>query len=269
MKRDLEKIAKEVRKDIIKMLVKAGSGHSGGSLGITDVLVALYFGGLMKHDPKKPHWEERDRFILSAGHLCPTLYAVFAEVGYIPKAELNTLRRLGSRLQGHPERGEIPAIEVACASLGQGLSIGVGMALGFKLDQKKNRVFVLMSDGEQEEGSTWEAAMQASHKKLDNLTAIIDRNNLQIDGSTEDIAGLRPLDEKYRKFGWNVLSVDGHNITDILTAIGQAIDTHDAPTLIIAHTIMGKGVSFMENNYLWHGKAPSPKEGEKALEELK
>ena len=266
---DLEKKANEIRQDIIKMLVKAGSGHSAGPLGMADVFTALYF-SVLKHDPKNPFWEERDRLILSNGHICPVRYAAMAEAGYFPIKELDTLRKFGSRLQGHPERERLPGGETTSGPLGSGLSQASGMAyVGKYIDKTAWRVYCVMSDGEQEAGQTWEAAMFAGKNKLDNLTAIIDRNNIQIDGFTEDIMPLEPLKAKYEAFNWHVLEVDGHNIEAIIDACDQAKAIHQKPTVLITHTIPGKGVSFMENDFKWHGTPPgvSNMPGEPAKEE--
>lgn len=267
--KDLEKKANEIRQDIIKMLVSAGSGHSAGSLGMADVFTALYF-SILNHDPKNPFWEERDRLILSNGHICPVRYAAMAHAGYFPIKELSTLRKLGSRLQGHPERERLPGLETTSGPLGSGLSQASGMAyVGKHIDKTAWRVYCVMSDGEQETGQTWEAAMFAGKNKLDNLCAIIDRNNIQIDGFTEDIMPLEPLRAKYEAFNWHVLEVDGHNIEDIIDACNQAKAIHQKPTVLIVHTIPGKGVSFMENDFKWHGTPPgvSNMEGEPAKED--
>ena len=265
----LEKKANEIRQDIIKMLVKAGSGHSAGPLGMADVFCALYF-AVMNHDPKNPGWEERDRLILSNGHICPVRYAAMARVGYFPLEELKTLRKFGSRLQGHPERKKLAGVETTSGPLGSGLSQAAGIAyVGKYIDKKNWRVYCAMSDGEQEAGQTWEAAMFAGKNKLNNLTGIIDRNNIQIDGYVEDIMPLEPLRAKYEAFNWNVIEIDGHNIEEIIDACSQAKATQEKPTCIIAHTIPGKGVRFMENKFEWHGKPPKPEEAEIALRELK
>lgn len=263
----LEKKANEIRIDIIKMLLEAGSGHSAGPLGMADVFTALYF-AVMKHEPKKPDWEDRDRLILSNGHICPVRYAAMAEAGYFPKEELMTLRKLGSRLQGHPEREKLPGVETTSGPLGSGLSQAAGYAYAARMDGRKFRVYCLMSDGEQEAGNTWEAAMFAGKNKLNNLTAVIDRNNIQIDGFTEEIMPLEPLEDKYRAFGWHVLHIDGHNMEEIIGAFDHARAVFEKPTIIIAHTIPGKGVSFMENKFEWHGKPPNKEEAELALKEL-
>lgn len=257
-----------IREDIIKMLLEAGSGHSAGPLGMADIFTALYF-NILNHDPAKPDWEERDRLILSNGHICPVRYATMAHAGYFPISELKTLRKLGSRLQGHPHRTVLPGVETTSGPLGSGLSQAVGMALAGRLDQAKWRVICLMSDGEQDAGNTWEAVMLAAKNKLHNLTALIDRNNIQIDGFTEDIMPLEPLDEKYRSFGWHVLEIDGHNFTQIIDAFAEAKSIFEKPTVIISHNTPGKGVSFMENKFEWHGKPPNKEEAETALKELK
>ena len=267
-KTELEKISREVRIDIIRMIAGAGSGHPGGSLSVTDLLITLYSNHL-KHNPKAPGWEERDRVILSKGHVCPALYAVLSKCGYFPHEELMTLRKLGSRLQGHPakDRG-LPGIELSTGSLGQGLSVGAGIALGFKLDKKTNYVYVVMGDGEQDEGSVWESAMAAGHYKLDNLIAIIDYNKLQIDGQVEKVMGIYNIAEKYIAFRWNVIEIDGHNFDEINNAFKTVKEFKGKPSVIIAHTIKGKGVSFMENVAGWHGKAPNKEEAEVALKDL-
>jgi len=270
MKADaLKEKAAVVRRHIIEMLTEAGSGHPGGSLSSVEILVSLYFSH-MRHDPARPQWDERDLFVLSKGHGCPALYAVLAEAGYFDMAELATLRKLGSRLQGHPanDRG-LPGIEIASGSLGQGLSITVGAALGMRIRGQKRRAFCLMSDGEQQEGSVWEAAMAAGHFKLDNLCAIIDCNNLQIDGRVEDIMGVNPLADKYTAFRWQVIECDGHSSDDLQHAFRQADAATGAPTMILARTVKGKGVSFMENMVDWHGKSPSREQAQQALDGLR
>ena len=249
------------------MLHAAKSGHPAGSMGLADVFAALYF-NVLNHDPKNPNWEGRDRFVLSNGHVCPGLYATMAEAGYFPKEELMTLRKLGSRLQGHPHRESLPGIENCSGPLGQGLSIAVGMALVAKREKKGWRVYCVCSDGEHNEGQIWEAALLASKFKLGNLVAIMDRNNIQIDGFTEDVLPLEPLEEKYRAFGWNVISIDGHNIQQIISACNEAKTIIDKPTMIIAHTVPGKDISFMEFITEWHGKSPGDKEATTALEDL-
>jgi len=264
----LKKRAKEIRIDIIKMVSQAGSGHPGGALSATELMTALYFDQL-RHNPKEPNWEDRDRVIFSKGHSCPLLYACLAESGYFPKEEILTLRRFGSRLQGHPGKDKgLPGLEASTGSLGQGLSIGVGMALASKLSQKDFRVYVLLGDGECDCGQVWEAIMSAGHYKLDNLCAIIDYNGLQIDGSTEEVMGLEPLVKKWQDFRWETIEIDGHNFKEILNAYQRARNNKEAPTVIIAHTIKGRGVSFMENKVDWHGKVPNREEAETALKEL-
>ncbi len=249
------------------MVSQAGSGHPAGSLGITDLLTVLYF-KILRHDPKHPDWPDRDRFLLSAGHLCPALYAVLAQAGYFPKNELLTLRTLGSKLQGHSHRSSPAGVEIDAGSLGQGLSVACGMALTSKLDKKNYRIFCLTSDGEQNEGQIWEAAMLAAKYKLANLIQIIDRNMIQIDSCTEKIMPLEPLVLKYQAFGWQTLEIDGHNFEQIISSCQKAQQTKGKPTVIIAKTTPGKGVSFMENNCDWHGKAPTKEETKKAIEQL-
>lgn len=264
----LEETANLIRQDIIKILVEAGSGHSAGPLGLADILTALYF-HVLKVDSKKPDWEERDRFVLSCGHNAPVLYTTMAHAGFFPLEELMTLRKIGTRLQGHPHRETLPGLETTSGPLGSGLSQAAGMAMAGKMDKKDWRVICLMSDGEQDEGNTWEAVMFAAKYKLDNLTAIMDRNEIQIDGFTEDVMPLDDLKEKYEAFGWHVLEIDGHNIEAIIDAFNEAKAIHTKPTLILAHTIPGKGVDFMENDYNWHGKPPNKDEAKKALKELR
>jgi len=264
---NLELIANRIRQDIIKMLVRAGSGHSAGPLGMADIFAALYF-EIMNHDPKDPLWEERDRLILSNGHICPVRYAAMAEAGYFDPLELKTLRKLGTRLQGHPERKKLPGVETTSGPLGSGLAQASGYAYAAKMDGKRFRIYCVMSDGEQDEGNTWEAAMFASKYKLSNLTAIMDRNNIQIDGFTENVMPLNPIDEKYRSFNWNVININGHDFGEIRSAVAGAKAVFDRPTLIVAHTIPGKGVSFMENKFEWHGKPPNKEEAKLALKEL-
>jgi len=262
----LKSKATEIRKLIVEMLAKAGSGHPGGSLSSTDIITCLYF-DVMRHDPKNPTWPERDRFHLSKGHCCPALYAALTVSGYFPRENLWTLRRLNSMLQGHPDK-RVPGIELASGSLGQGLSIGLGMALSAKLDKKDYRVYCLMGDGELQEGNIWEAAMAAAHFKADNLCGIVDYNHFQIDGRTEDIMNLEPLLNKWEAFGWHAISCDGHNIKELLEAFRIAKTVKQKPTVIIAHTVKGKGVSFMEHVVDFHGRAPTEKEREIALKEL-
>jgi transketolase len=263
----LEEMANLIRKDVIEMLLEAGSGHSAGPLGMADIFSALYF-HVLDHDPKNPDWADRDRLILSNGHICPVRYAAMARAGYFPVEELLTLRKINSRLQGHPHRKALPGVETTSGPLGSGLSQAIGVALAGKLDDKKYRVFCAMSDGELQEGNTWEALMFAGKNKLNNLVAIIDRNNIQIDGNTEDIMSLEPLKEKLESFKFHVIEIDGHNIEQFIDAVNEAKVIHEKPTVIIAHTIPGKGVSFMENDYSWHGKPPKKEEADKALIEL-
>lgn len=265
---ELEKKSQNIRIDIIRSLAEAGSGHTGGSLGLADVFTTLYF-NILNHNPENPQWDDRDRLILSIGHVAPVLYTSLAHAGYFPKKELLTLRKLGSRLQGHPGRDHyLPGIELSAGSLGQGLSVAVGLALGAKLDNKKWRVYSINGDGELQEGSVWEAAMSASHYKLDNLTALVDRNGVQIDGKTSDVMEIEPLNEKWRSFGWHVITCDGHNHKEIITAYDQAKKTKGKPSVIIATTIMGKGVKSIENDYKWHGKVPDLSEVEKFVKEI-
>ena len=266
-KPELELIANKIRQDIIKMLVAAGSGHSAGPLGMADIFTALYF-EIMNHDPKDPFWEERDRLILSNGHICPVRYATMAEAGYFPVEELKTLRKLGSRLQGHPERLKLPGVETTSGPLGSGLAQASGYAYASRMDEKRFRVYAICSDGEHDEGNHWEAVFFAGKYKLSNLTVIVDRNNIQIDGFTENVMPLEPLEDKYKAFNWNVLHIDGHNFEEITNAVGEAKTVYEKPTVIIAHTIPGKGVSFMQNKFEWHGKPPNKEEAKLALKEL-
>jgi transketolase len=264
----LKLVANDLRQDIVKMLAAAGSGHPGGSLGMTDVFTALYF-NVLRHDPKKPDWDGRDILILSNGHICPARYAAMAHAGYFPVKELTTLRKFDARLQGHPHRSALPGVETTSGPLGSGISQACGVALALRMDQKQNRVFCIASDGEHDEGNTWEALLFANKMKLNNLTVIIDRNNIQIDGYTEDIMPLEPLREKYESFGWHVLDVDAHNIHHVIDALEQSKQVYESPTCIIAHTTPGKGVSFMENDPEWHGKAPTAEQAGVALQELR
>jgi transketolase len=264
----LEKMANEIRQDIIKMLLAAGSGHSAGPLGMADVFTALYF-HILNHDPKKPMWKERDRLFLSNGHIVPVRYAAMAEAGYFSKSKLRTLRKLGSPLQGHPERARMPALESTSGPLGCGLAQAAGYAYAARMDDRRFRIYCVTSDGEHDEGNHWEAVMFAGKNKLSNLTIFVDRNNIQIDGHTETVMPLEPLKEKYESFNWNVLEIDGHNMEEIINAVGQARATYEKPTVIICHTIPGKGVSFMENMPEWHGKPPSKEEAKRALYELR
>lgn len=264
---ELKAKAKLLRRHIIEMTAAAGSGHPGGSLSSADIVTALYF-KVLRHDPHNPHWPDRDRFILSKGHAAPLLYAALAESGYFPADELLTLRKLGSRMQGHTDRGITPGVEMSSGALGQGLSFGIGVALAARLDGRDHRVYVLLGDGECDEGQVWEAAMAAAHYKLDSITAIVDRNNLQIDGWCCDVMNTEPLPDKWRAFGWNVIEVDGHDMEQLIDAFEQAKKVKGQPTVIIAHTVKGKGVSFMENKAEYHGKAPSAEEAKRALKEL-
>jgi transketolase len=264
---DIKEKARQIRKYSLSMITEAGSGHPGGSLSAADIIATLYF-YKMKHNAKKPDWKIRDRFILSKGHCCPALYAALALSGYFPEKELMTLRKLGSRLQGHPERTRLPGIEASTGPLGQGLSFANGIALAARLDNLDYRTFVLMGDGELQEGNVWEAAMTSSHYKLDNLTAIIDNNNLQIDGHVTKVKNVQPLKDKFEAFGWHIIEIDGHNIKEIITALDDASKIKHKPTAIIAHTIKGKGVKCMEDKAEWHGKACSIEELNQALEDL-
>ena len=264
---ELQDICKLVRRHIIEMTGAAKSGHPGGSLSATELVVTLYY-DVMRHDPARPQWEDRDRFILSKGHACPVLYAVMAECGYTPVDQLKTLRQLGSIYQGHPDRRFIPALEASTGSLGQGLSIGIGMALAAKLDGKDFRTYVMLGDGEIQEGQVWEAAMAGAFHKADNVVAIVDYNRIQLDGFVKDIMEIEPLADKWRSFGWHTVEVDGHSLPAIRKALEEAESVKGKPTCIIAHTIKGKGVSFMENNPKFHGMAPTPAELELALKEL-
>lgn len=266
---DLKKKANEIRQDIIEMLLEAKSGHSAGSLGMADIFAALYLGGVVKQDPKNPAWEERDRVVLSNGHICPVLYAALAQAGYFPREELKSLRKFGSRLQGHPNRADLPGLEASTGSLGQGLSLACGIAWAFRLNQAKNRVWCLTGDGEQDEGQIWEAAMFAGKYKLSNITQIIDRNNIQIDGHTEDVMPLEPLREKYESFGWHVMEMDGHDSEEIVHVLNETKKIFEKPSVIIAHTIPGYGVDFMEWKSEWHGKAPCAEEAKNALSQLR
>jgi transketolase len=267
---ELSEMARQIRRDLMKMLLISKSGHSGGPLGLADIFTALYF-HILKIDPKRPTMPERDFFFLSAGHLCPAWYATLARRGYIPLDELTTLRKINGRLQGHPAPAYthgVPGVEIASGALGQGLSIGVGCALGLRLDGKPNRVFVLMGDGELDEGQIWEAAMTAGHHKVDNLIGIVDRNHCQIDNRTDKVMELEPLPEKWEAFGWHVLECDGNDIGQFIETVDQAKALRGKPTVIIAKTFMGKGVSFMQDNYKWHGVPPNLEQAKQALSEL-
>jgi transketolase len=264
---ELEGIARKLRRHVIDMISTAGSGHPGGSLSAADIVTALYF-DIMKHDPADPHWPDRDRFILSKGHAAPVLYAALAECGYFPLDWLTTLRKTGTCLQGHTDSLLTPGVDVSAGSLGQGLSIGIGMALAARLDNREYRTYVLLGDGECDEGQVWEAAMFAPNYKLDNLTAIVDFNTLQLDGFTRDIMNLEPFTAKWAAFKWEVIEINGHDMQQLIDAMRQAATVKGKPTVIVAHTIKGKGVSFMENNVDFHGKAPDKSETEIALREL-
>ncbi len=265
--KELEEIARRIRIHIVKSTHAAGSGHPGGSLSSTDILTVLYF-EVMNHRPDDPKWENRDRFVFSKGHGAPALYGALAEAGYFPKEELMTLRKMGSRLQGHPDMRKTPGVDVSTGSLGQGLSIACGMSLAAKLDRKAYRVFVICGDGEMQSGQIWEAAMFAAHHKLDNLIAFVDKNNLQIDGSTEDVISIEPIVSKWKAFGWHVQEINGHEMDDIAKAIHEAGKAHGKPSVIIAHTIKGKGVPFMEGSLAFHGKAADDEQLKIALEAL-
>jgi transketolase len=263
----LRSIATEIRKSIIKSTHAAGSGHPGGSLSAADILTVLYF-NRMKIDPERPDWEDRDRFVLSKGHAAPVLYGALAERGFFDKEELLKLRHIDSMLQGHPDMKGTPGVEMSTGSLGQGFSASIGMALASKLDKRENRIYVLLGDGEMQEGLVWEAAMAAGHYKLNNLTAFLDYNGLQIDGTNDEVMTVDPLADKWKSFGWNVIEIDGHSFEQIIEALDKAESERSKPTMIIAKTIKGKGVSFMENQVGWHGNAPKKDEAEKALQEL-
>ena len=269
----IEARANNMRKNIIKMLKEAGSGHPGGSLSAADIVASLYFGGVMNYSEADPQHPERDYFILSKGHAAPVLYAALAELGYVPEDELLTLRKLHSRLQGHPDSKKLPGVEVSTGSLGQGLSIAAGVALGVRIDQQrdggpKRRVFTLLGDGEIEEGQVWEAAMFAAHYHLDNLVAIVDNNNLQIDGPIDQVCSPYPIDKKFEAFNFHVITINGNDMDEIAAALKEARKTKGMPTAIIAKTTKGKGVSFMENAVGWHGKAPNDEEYKIAMEDL-
>lgn len=265
--KELQEVAKNIRKDIINSVHAAGSGHPGGSLSAADILAVLYF-HKMNIDPKNPKMENRDRFVLSKGHAAPVLYAALAEKGFFPKEELLKLRHMGAMLQGHPDMKNIPGVEMSTGSLGQGFSTVIGMALASKLDKADNRIYTLLGDGELQEGLVWEAAMAASHYNLENITAIVDFNGLQIDGKNEDVMSVSPIDAKFESFGWNVITIDGHDIQAIADAFDKAEATKGKPTVIIAKTIKGKGISFMEDIAGWHGMAPSDEQRETALKDL-
>lgn len=264
--RAIEDAAKKIRETVLAMLVAAGSGHTAGPLGMADIFAAFYF-HILTHDSKKPDWEERDRLVLSNGHICPVQYAALAHAGYFPIEECNSLRKFGSRLQGHPERSRLSGIETTSGPLGEGLSQAAGMAYAKRSDPQ--RVYCVMSDGEQQEGSTWEAVMFAGKYKLGNLTAVMDRNNIQIDGMTEKVMPLEPIAEKYRAFNWHVIEVDGHDVMAFVRAIDEAKMVYEKPTIIIAHTVPGKGVPEIECDYRWHGKSPTEEEGARFLKAVR
>lgn len=264
---ELQKIAKEVRKDIITMLTESGSGHPGGSLSAVEILTTLYFKE-MNVNVEDPDNVNRDRFVLSKGHAAPVLYSVLAEKGFFNKEELMGLRKLGSMLQGHPNMNYVPGVDMSTGSLGQGISTAVGMGIAGKLDNKEYRVYTLLGDGELQEGQVWEASMAAAQFKLDNLTAFVDYNSLQIDGRTQDVMAVDPIDKKFEAFGWHVINIDGHNFEAIINAVDEAKSTKGKPTVIVAKTIKGKGVSFMEDEASWHGSAPSKEQCDQALREI-
>lgn len=264
---ELKQIANDIRKDIIEMLTESGSGHPGGSLSATDILTVLYFNE-MNVDPNNSKWEDRDRFVLSKGHAAPVLYATLAKKGFFPKEELMKLRKIDAMLQGHPDMKGTPGVDMSTGSLGQGFSASCGMAMAAKIDKKDYRVYTLLGDGELQEGLVWEAAMLAAHYRLDNLTAIIDYNGLQIDGKTDEVLSVNPVTDKFKAFGWNVMEMNGHSIEEIIESIAKAKEVKDAPTVIVAKTIKGKGVSFMEDKAEWHGNAPKEDQKAQALKEL-
>lgn len=263
----LKKIALQIRKDVLEMITEAGSGHPGGSLSATDIMATLYF-NIMKHNPKKPDWQDRDRFILSKGHACPALYACLARSGYFPVLKLKTLRKLGSCLQGHPESTKCPGIEASTGPLGQGLSFANGIALAGKLDKKDYKIYVMLGDGEVQEGNIWEAAMLAAHYKLSNVIAFLDHNRLQIDGPLSEIMNIEPIKDKFKAFGWYTIEINGHDFKEILGAIEQAKGVKDKPVMIIANTVKCKGVCSMEGKVEWHGKALAKEQLQQALKEL-
>lgn len=266
--RALEEKARDIRITVIEMLAAAKSGHTAGPLGMADIFTALYFHTL-NHDPKNPDWEERDRLVLSNGHITPVRYAAMAHAGYFPIEECLTLRKLGSRLQGHPEREKLPGLESTSGPLGSGVSQAAGMAYALRMDGKKSRVYCAMSDGEQQEGNTWEGVMFAGKYRLSNLTGIMDRNYIQIEGSTEDVMPLEPLADKYRAFNWHVMEIDGHNTREFIEAVDEAKAINDRPTLILANTIPGKGVKDIEGDYKWHGTPPKPEQVESFTRQIR
>lgn len=263
----LAALTKQMRREVVEMITEAKSGHPGGSLSAAEIVSTLFF-DVMRHDPSNPKWPDRDRFVLSKGHCCPILYAVMAECGYCPKDQLNTLRKLGSIYQGHPDVRFLPALEASTGSLGQGISLAIGMGLAARLNRSPSRTYVMVGDGESQEGQIWEAAMLAGFKKVDNIVAIVDYNRIQLDGFVKDILDLEPLADKWRSFDWHVIEVDGHNIPALQNAFAEAASVKGKPTCVIAHTVKGKGVSFMENNPKFHGTAPTREECAKALQEL-
>lgn len=264
---ELKALSRELRVDIIRMLVEAGSGHPGGSLSCIDLLTTLFF-HKMRHRPKEPQWEDRDRLVLSKGHCVPALYAVLARAGYFPREELLTLRKLNSRLQGHPDHFRFPVLEASTGSLGQGLSLALGMALASKVDRRSNRVYCVISDGECQAGQIWEASMAAPKFRLDNLCVLLDYNKIQLSGAIRDIMDVEPLLQKWQAFNWNAVEIDGHDFPSIIRALDDAERVKGKPTLILCHTIKGKGVSFMEGKWEWHGKAPNKDEGQRAVAEI-
>lgn len=266
--KDIYGIANHLREDVIEMLLEAKSGHSAGPLGMAEIFASLYFFAL-KQDPKNPQWDERDRLVLSNGHICPIQYAALARAGYFPLKELKSLRKFGSRLQGHPHRKSLPGIETTSGPLGSGLSQAIGMALAARLNNQKHRIFCIMSDAEHDEGNTWEAVLFAGKNRLSNLTAIVDRNNIQISGFTEDVMPLDSFRDKYESFGWNVLEVDGHNVEEFIAALYEAKSVFEKPTVIIAHTIPGKGVDFMERKFAWHGIPPNKEQAKEAIRQIR
>ena len=270
---EIAMIANRMRRDVIEMLAASGSGHPGGSLSAADIVATLFFSGVLGYDPANPENPERDRFVLSKGHAAPVLYALFAQIGYLPHEELVTLRQMGSRLQGHPDAHQCPGVEVCTGSLGQGLSVSSGIALGFRLDAARDgsvpqRVFCLLGDGEMQEGQNWEAAMFAGNRKLDNLVAIVDSNNLQIDGHVSDVNAIEPIADKFRSFGWHAIAVDGHDVAALRAALANAVAYEGAPVVLVAKTVKGKGVSFMEDQVGWHGVAPTAEQAAQAYAEL-
>jgi transketolase len=264
---DLMAVARKLRRHVITMIAAAGSGHPGGSLSAADIIAALYF-RVLRHKPDDPGWQDRDRFVLSKGHAAPILYAALAEAGYFPVEELTTLRKLDSRLQGHAEAKLTPGVEMSSGSLGMGLSFAVGAGLAARLDSRSYRTYVLLSDGECQEGQTWEAALSAAHFNVDSIIAIVDCNGMQLSGRTSDIMDLEPFVQKWQAFGWHTIDIDGHDMNQVLSACQEAENTKGMPTVVVARTIKGKGVSFMENNVAFHGKAPSEEETRRALKEL-